>query len=591
MADLFRADLLAAGVGDGRHGFSLQVESRLFPPGAKALRVQDAGTLADIEGSPMPLEGRLLGRLEEVSHRRISGWAWNTGDPATPVELRVSVDGQAVATVVANRFRQDLERANIGFGYHSFSIDAEALALPLAPALVRVAELGTGLELDGSPGRLETPLELNASARAAVAALIASPGSVDELQARAAFLAEQQSAVRQRVADLVSDRKGRTLDRALRRHQRPKGAPVQPARRQRALVIGGAVPDATRDARASAVLSHMLSLQRLGFDVVFSPAEMVAAPGAGALLEAGIAVLDEPWTSSVEEVLRRQRGEFDLVYLQGFAVAGCYLRLVQLYCPTAKIVYGAGELQHVRLLRQAEAEDRPELKAVAARVQYEEFVAAASCHACLVHSAADARLIQAAVPAAKVAVAPWAVRVGVREDDPAARSGVGFAGCYDNPAELDAAVWLVDTIMPAVWQTHPDMVCRLGGSGMPRFLERPDDPRIRVAGPLVDREGFWRAVRVAAAPLSYGAGVQAMVVESFAAGVPCVCTGVAAEGLDLPPPLDGLVVAGAEAIAAKIIEVHEQAAMLAACRRAGLDLVSRAFSEAVVDDALRWLAG
>ncbi len=204
IANAHRPDLAEAGIGDGHHGFAVQVESRRFPPGAGSVRVQDAATLADLTGSPMALAARLLGRVEEISHERISGWAWNTADPAAPVRLRLEIDGAAAATVVANRHRADLEAANIGAGRHGFSIDPQTLALPLTPAVIRVVDCASGAELENSPGRLEAPLELQPAARAAVATLMASPGTAAALQDRVRFLAEQRNAVLQRLADLDS---------------------------------------------------------------------------------------------------------------------------------------------------------------------------------------------------------------------------------------------------------------------------------------------------------------------------------------------------------------------------------------------------
>jgi hypothetical protein len=63
-------------------------------------------------------------------------------------------------------------------------------------------------------------------------------------------------------------------------------------------------------------------------------------------------------------------------------------------------------------------------------------------------------------------------------------------------------------------------------------------------------------VRLTVAPLRYGAGVKGKVLDSFAAGVPCVMSEVAAEGLALPPALAAPVGRDAAELAALICRLH-----------------------------------
>ncbi len=52
-ADLFRPDLFEAGVGDGRHAFSLPLSASLFDGSQHSLVVRDCGSGQQLEGSPM----------------------------------------------------------------------------------------------------------------------------------------------------------------------------------------------------------------------------------------------------------------------------------------------------------------------------------------------------------------------------------------------------------------------------------------------------------------------------------------------------------------------------------------------------------
>src|ERR1700689_4367979 len=49
-----------------------------------------------------------------------TGWAQNLDHPEAPVCLDILVDGVLVGQVLASCYREDLERAGIGSGRHSF---------------------------------------------------------------------------------------------------------------------------------------------------------------------------------------------------------------------------------------------------------------------------------------------------------------------------------------------------------------------------------------------------------------------------------------------------------------------------------------
>lgn len=92
-------------------------------------------------------------------------------------------------------------------------------------------------------------------------------------------------------------------------------------------------------------------------------------------------------------------------------------------------------------------------------------------------------------------------------------------------------------------------------------------------------------MRLTVAPLRYGAGIKGKVLSSLAAGVPCVMTGCAAEGLALPAALAGLVADAPDELARLIIRLHEDMAWHEELSRAGLDYVAERFAAPVIDAA------
>jgi hypothetical protein len=92
---------------------------------------------------PKPLVYR--GRIDRVTHNRVSGWAMIDGqdDPAT---LEVLQQGELLGHITADQFRADLEQAGLGDGKIAFTFFAPE-SVSLDPAEVRVCFAGTDVAL------------------------------------------------------------------------------------------------------------------------------------------------------------------------------------------------------------------------------------------------------------------------------------------------------------------------------------------------------------------------------------------------------------------------------------------------------------
>jgi glycosyltransferase involved in cell wall biosynthesis len=260
-------------------------------------------------------------------------------------------------------------------------------------------------------------------------------------------------------------------------------------------------------------------------------------------------------------------------------IASRYLALARRNNPKARIVYSVADLHHVRLARQAAVEDRPELLAASQRMRMVESVAACSSDAVITHSTTEAAALRALLPQGRIHQIGWDVAVSRRRVPFAARHGLAFIGGYSHAPNLDAAHWLVEAVMPLVWQVDASIECVLVGADLPASLRRLNDPRIVALGQVedLDRAVFDR-VRLTVAPLRYGAGVKGKVLESFAAGTPCVMSESAAEGIALPRALQALVGQDAPALAGLICQLHGNKAAHAKAVKAGRAMIHASFS-------------
>jgi glycosyltransferase involved in cell wall biosynthesis len=104
-------------------------------------------------------------------------------------------------------------------------------------------------------------------------------------------------------------------------------------------------------------------------------------------------------------------------------------------------------------------------------------------------------------------------------------------------------------------------------------------------------EDILHKLRCTVAPLRYGAGIKGKVLESFAHGLPCVMSEIAAEGLGLPSPLDWLVARTPAEFAEKLVRVHRDEAFNRHLSEVGLVYLETCNSPDAIKAALRAAVG
>lgn len=535
--------------------------------------------------------------LDEVSRNRIAGWAQDDAQPNAPLRLLILVNDTLVARVLANRHRPDLAAAGIGDGRHGFRFDFPDGLASSGRYVVRVCREADGSDLEGSPAVLEPaqPLDGLAYEQLTDLDLTALPDAA--LTRGIELVAEHLEKAAQELADRQSGRAERRNYRLLVERWRRRGTSGdrrearEPVRR--VLIIDDRVPQVRRDAGSAVILSHMRSLQRLGFAVSFSGALDIAALDTDrrVLEPLGIEWCGSPQYGSVEEVLRRQQGEFDLIYLHRVSNAAKYGELARQYFPKARHVYSVADLHHVRMARQAQVEDRPELKPLAARLRLLELGAAALADAVIAHSDEEAKLIAAQVRGAHVHMVRWSVSECPTAVPFTKRQGIAFIGGYGHPPNLDAARWLISEIMPRVREHDPTIECLLVGDGLPEGMRQRCGNGVAALGRVEDLREIFDRVRLTVAPLRFGAGIKGKVIDSLAAGIPCVMTPIGAEGLELPAALEACIASNADEIAAAIQRLHTDKEANAAARAAGLRYIEGVFSEARLDADMQAVVG
>jgi glycosyltransferase involved in cell wall biosynthesis len=153
-----------------------------------------------------------------------------------------------------------------------------------------------------------------------------------------------------------------------------------------------------------------------------------------------------------------------------------------------------------------------------------------------------------------------------------------FSGKMGYHANVTAAKWLVDNIMPRVWQERPAArVVLAGAEPAPevRALAARYGDRVTVTGYVDDLRPLLQRAAGAVAPIVYGVGVQNKVLEAMACATPVVASPPAVRALAARPGVEVLVGEDPVAFARHILELLSDPAAAAAMGAAGRAYVER----------------
>ncbi|MGE0682733.1 MAG: glycosyltransferase [Candidatus Binatia bacterium] len=358
---------------------------------------------------------------------------------------------------------------------------------------------------------------------------------------------------------------------------------------RRAFFIDDSVPTPDQDAGSNAAVEHMRALMDLGYKVTFLPADNMSRidPYTGQLQKLGIECQYYPHYWSVEEVFRKTTVKPDLVYLHRYTNASKYATMVRRYFPECRVVYNVADLHFLRMERQMAVEPDTTSAAQVAAQRRAEMSAMENVDCVIVHSPVEAAMLREVAPDLNVKVVPWTVRPRPTEVPFAERSGTAFVGGFGHVPNVDAVQYFVSDVLPLLQTRAPDMMTYIVGSKMPDTISNLRRQGLAPVGFVPDLAQVLHKLRCTVVPLRYGAGIKGKVLESFAHGLPCVMSEIAAEGLDLPNELTWLVARSPAEFAEKLAQLHRDASLNANLTAAGLHYIGKRHSQAAVVTALR----
>jgi len=336
--------------------------------------------------------------------------------------------------------------------------------------------------------------------------------------------------------------------------------------RKGVMVVDHYLPQVDKDAGSRTISNFLQALTELGYMVHFlGENQNVGERYRKYYQQQGIEVLygseynffDQSWKKYVTEHL----DQVDVFLLSRSSVCVPFMTFLRECNYQGKIIYYGHDLGFVRLEKEAAANNDEHAARQAKRIKAaEDYMYHNADYALYISDEEAAYLKQYVVTPLKY-VPPYFFHVLVEQIPFDKREGLLFVGGFNHPPNQDAMRWFLDDIYPVLHSKGIRM--NVVGSKMPAFLYdyQKKYPLLMIKPDATEAEldELYKTVRLAVVPLRHGAGVKGKVIEAMAKGVPVAGTTVAFEGMPKP---DGFPYTGAddaEALAAQILDLYNDA--------------------------------
>jgi glycosyltransferase involved in cell wall biosynthesis len=300
------------------------------------------------------------------------------------------------------------------------------------------------------------------------------------------------------------------------------------------LVVDHFVPQPNRDAGSRTMMGFLRVMVQAGLVVKFWPHNMQYSAGYTETLQAmGIEVFHGHTQMPFARWIKENGSELDCVLLSRPEVAQDVIDLIRLHS-RCRVIYYGHDLHFLRMRRQAQVMQDPQLLRAAERMEETERSIWNKADLSLYPSEEESDIASALRPDRPFqAVVPYAFDSFPTDRAVPPGQEIIFVAGFGHPPNEDAACWFSGDVLPLIRAVCPDARLSIIGSNPGTCVKALAGDGVAIFADVSDAElaeAYGRA-RVAVVPLRCGAGVKLKVVEALHVGVPLVTTPVGAQGL------------------------------------------------------------
>jgi polysaccharide biosynthesis protein PslH len=162
-------------------------------------------------------------------------------------------------------------------------------------------------------------------------------------------------------------------------------------------------------------------------------------------------------------------------------------------------------------------------------------------------------------PARPIEIVPNGVDLTYFAPQPTRREATTlvFSGKMSYHANHAAAVYLIEEIMPLIWQQRPDVQLKIVGANPAPALQAlaQHHEQIEVTGYVADLRPYLSTASIALCPIRYGVGIQNKVLEAMAMATPVIAAPQATVALHARPESELLLAANATEFARQTLRL------------------------------------
>jgi polysaccharide biosynthesis protein PslH len=155
---------------------------------------------------------------------------------------------------------------------------------------------------------------------------------------------------------------------------------------------------------------------------------------------------------------------------------------------------------------------------------------------------------------------------------------IAYTGNMSYPPNVDAALFLVEQIMPLVWKTLPEANLVIAGTSPTSKVLGLKSERVIVTGRVPDMSIYYLSSKIFVAPMRIGSGLQNKLLEAMSFGIPCITSTLANDALKAEPKMEILVSDTAKSFSKNMIELLQNETLYHQLSEKGFTFVKEKYS-------------